>query len=250
GRLLGQFSALQSFSSDGVPHLTARSLISDVAQHDALSFAARRKGDPDDFIHAFEGATKMEKWVMPVSCHMFVYILKDAARIWWNSLPKGVVLNYEDLKRRFRTYFNQQKKQTKTHFVVNGIKRKEGESVRAFTTRYTDETAQISKLNEKQRIAGFVHGVKIYPQNSQKATMDSWTKYTPGYKQKKWLPKADLSSSWTTTQEKSPKKEGHGKGQEGRTEKDETIAVPTKKLPPESYRASPKLLEKSWPPKK
>ncbi|GKD12505.1 hypothetical protein Tco_1196912, partial [Tanacetum coccineum] len=36
GRLLGQFSALQSFSSDGVPHLTAQSLISDVAQHNAL----------------------------------------------------------------------------------------------------------------------------------------------------------------------------------------------------------------------
>ncbi|GKB24368.1 hypothetical protein Tco_0863769 [Tanacetum coccineum] len=57
-------------------------------------------GNPDDFIHAFEGATKMEKWVMPVSCHVFVYILKDAARVWWNSLPKGVVLNYKDLKRR------------------------------------------------------------------------------------------------------------------------------------------------------
>ncbi|GJR39011.1 hypothetical protein Tco_1214695 [Tanacetum coccineum] len=60
------------------------------------------KGDPDDFIHAFEWATKMEKWVMPVSCHMFVYILKDAARVWWNSLPKGVVSNYKDLKKSFR----------------------------------------------------------------------------------------------------------------------------------------------------
>ncbi|GKA39040.1 hypothetical protein Tco_0731591 [Tanacetum coccineum] len=58
------------------------------------------KGDPDDFIHAFEGATKMEKWVMPVSGHMFVYKLEDAARVWWNNLPKGVVSNYEDLKRR------------------------------------------------------------------------------------------------------------------------------------------------------
>ncbi|GJV65162.1 hypothetical protein Tco_1475990 [Tanacetum coccineum] len=87
------------------------------------------KGDPDDFINAFKGATKMEKWVMLVSCHMFVYILKDVAWVWWNSLPKGVVSNYEDLKRRFQTYFNQQKKQTKSHLAVNGIKRKEGESV-------------------------------------------------------------------------------------------------------------------------
>ncbi|GJR68987.1 hypothetical protein Tco_0015052 [Tanacetum coccineum] len=42
----------------------------------------------------------MEKWVISVSCHMFIYILKDAARVWWNSLPKGVVSNYKDLKKR------------------------------------------------------------------------------------------------------------------------------------------------------
>nr|GEU73095.1 reverse transcriptase domain-containing protein [Tanacetum cinerariifolium] len=111
------------------------------------------KGDLDDFIHAFEGTIKMEKQVMLVSCHMFVYILNDAARAWWNSLPKRVVLNYEDLKKRFRTYFSQRKKQTKSHLAVNGFKIRKGESVRAFITRYTDEIAQISKLNKNQRIA-------------------------------------------------------------------------------------------------
>ncbi|GKC55723.1 hypothetical protein Tco_1083321 [Tanacetum coccineum] len=38
---------------------------------------------------------------------------------------------------------------------------KEGESVQAFITRYTDETSQITRLNEDQRIVGFIHGVKI-----------------------------------------------------------------------------------------
>ncbi|GJR64887.1 reverse transcriptase domain-containing protein [Tanacetum coccineum] len=104
---------------------------------------------------------KMEKWTMPVTYHMFVYILKDAARIWWNSLSKGVVENYEDLKRRFKTHFKQEKKQTKTYLAINSIRRREGESVRAFITLYTDETAQINKLNEDQRIAGFIHKVKI-----------------------------------------------------------------------------------------
>ncbi|GJU05328.1 reverse transcriptase domain-containing protein [Tanacetum coccineum] len=103
----------------------------------------------------------MEKWAMSVTCHMFVYLLKDAARVWWNSLLKGVVTSYEDLKKSFWTHFKQQKKQTKTHLSINDIKRREGESVRAFITRYTDETTQVARLNEDQRIAGFVHGVKI-----------------------------------------------------------------------------------------
>ncbi|GJV30816.1 hypothetical protein Tco_1391216 [Tanacetum coccineum] len=68
------------------------------------------KGDPDNFIHIFKGAMRMEKWAMSVTCHMFVYILKDVARVWWNNFPKGIVVNYEDLKKRFRTHFKQQKK--------------------------------------------------------------------------------------------------------------------------------------------
>nr|GEV02628.1 hypothetical protein [Tanacetum cinerariifolium] len=43
------------------------------------------KGDPDNFLHLFEGAIRMQKWLMPVACHMFTYTLKDSARIWWNS---------------------------------------------------------------------------------------------------------------------------------------------------------------------
>ncbi|GKG34905.1 hypothetical protein Tco_0437601, partial [Tanacetum coccineum] len=45
------------------------------------------KGDPDNFIHVFEGAMRMEKWEMPVTCHTFICILKDLARVWWNGLP-------------------------------------------------------------------------------------------------------------------------------------------------------------------
>ncbi|GJZ73578.1 hypothetical protein Tco_0637724 [Tanacetum coccineum] len=43
------------------------------------------KGDPDNFLHLIEGAIQMQKWLMPVACHMFTYTLKDSARIWWNG---------------------------------------------------------------------------------------------------------------------------------------------------------------------
>ncbi|GJR53227.1 hypothetical protein Tco_1403748 [Tanacetum coccineum] len=37
------------------------------------------KGDPDNFLHLFEGAIRMQKWLMPIACHMFTYTLKDSA---------------------------------------------------------------------------------------------------------------------------------------------------------------------------
>ncbi|GJT78300.1 hypothetical protein Tco_1045025 [Tanacetum coccineum] len=85
------------------------------------------KGDPDNFLHLFEGAFRMQKWLMPIACHMFAYTLKDSARIWWNSQKTSSILNYEDLKAKFR---------------------------------YTDDTLQILGLHEEQRISGFVHGLR------------------------------------------------------------------------------------------
>ncbi|GKC75637.1 reverse transcriptase domain-containing protein, partial [Tanacetum coccineum] len=93
------------------------------------------KGDPDNFLHLFEGAIRMQKWLMPVACHMFTYTLKDSARIWWNSQKAGSILNYKDLKAKFRSHFSQQKRFIKTHLAIHNIKQREGESVRAFATR-------------------------------------------------------------------------------------------------------------------
>ncbi|GJR83354.1 reverse transcriptase domain-containing protein [Tanacetum coccineum] len=109
------------------------------------------KGDPYNFLHLFKGAIRMQKWLMPVACQ---YTLKDFARIWWNSQKTGRILNYEDLKAKFRSHFSQQNKFTKTHLAVHNIKQREGESTRAFITRYRDDTLQILGLHEEQRISG------------------------------------------------------------------------------------------------
>ncbi|GJX39236.1 hypothetical protein Tco_0252539 [Tanacetum coccineum] len=119
-----------------------------------------RKGDPDNYLHLFEGAIRMQKCEMPVTCHMFTYTLKYFARIWWNGQKAGSILNYEDLKAKFWSHVSQYKKFTKTHLAVHNIKQKEGESTRAFVTRYTDDTLLILGLHEEQCIFGFVHGLK------------------------------------------------------------------------------------------
>ncbi|GJX69133.1 reverse transcriptase domain-containing protein, partial [Tanacetum coccineum] len=107
------------------------------------------KGDMDNFLHLFKGAIQMQRWLMPVACHMFTYTLKDSARIWWNSQKAGSILDYEDLKEKFQSHFSEQKKFTKTHLAVHNIKQREEESTQAFITRYTDDTLQILGLMEK-----------------------------------------------------------------------------------------------------
>ncbi|GJX68381.1 reverse transcriptase domain-containing protein [Tanacetum coccineum] len=113
------------------------------------------KGDLDNFLHLFEGVIRMQKWLMHVACHMLTYTLKDSARIWWNSQKAGYILNYEDLKAKFRSHFSQQKRFTKMHFPVHSIKQREGESVRAFATR-----SQIEEAMRSGQLSHLVKGIK------------------------------------------------------------------------------------------
>nr|GEW04943.1 reverse transcriptase domain-containing protein [Tanacetum cinerariifolium] len=53
-----------------------------------------RKGDPDNFLHLFEGAIRIHGWLMSVASHMFTYTLKNSARIWWNSQKAGRVAKW------------------------------------------------------------------------------------------------------------------------------------------------------------
>nr|GEV18178.1 reverse transcriptase domain-containing protein [Tanacetum cinerariifolium] len=110
------------------------------------------KGDPENFLHLFKGAIRMQKWLMPIACHMFTYALKDSARIWWISQKTCIILNYEDVKAKFRSHFSQHKKFTKTHLAVLNIKKREDERTRAFITRYTDNTLQILGLYKEQHM--------------------------------------------------------------------------------------------------
>nr|GEY32372.1 hypothetical protein [Tanacetum cinerariifolium] len=72
----------------------------------------------------------MQKWVMPVACHMFTYTLRDSARIWWNGQKPSSIVNLDDLKAKFRSHFSQQKKFTRTHLTVHNIKQRDNKSTR------------------------------------------------------------------------------------------------------------------------
>nr|GEV65090.1 reverse transcriptase domain-containing protein [Tanacetum cinerariifolium] len=84
------------------------------------------KGDPDNYLYLFEGAIHMQKWTMPIACHMFTYTLMDSARIWWNGQK-----------------------------AVHNIKQREGKSTRDFVTRslveflFTDLPTTYKGLMEK-----------------------------------------------------------------------------------------------------
>ncbi|GKD98476.1 hypothetical protein Tco_1382373 [Tanacetum coccineum] len=67
------------------------------------------KGDPDNFLHLFEGDIRIQKWLMPVACHMFTYTLKDSARIWWNNQRADFGLAQRPTNLQFYSWFKDKK---------------------------------------------------------------------------------------------------------------------------------------------
>jgi len=117
-------------------------------------------GDPNDHLGVFVSAGGIERWTMPVWCHMFVQTLIGAARTWFDSLPEGEIDNFEALIDKFMKHFSQQKRHLKGKSEIHNIRRRDGERVEEFIVRYNKESLQIKGAGEDLRVSGFIHGVR------------------------------------------------------------------------------------------
>ncbi|KAI3756292.1 hypothetical protein L1987_56112 [Smallanthus sonchifolius] len=116
--------------------------------------------DPDDHINVFISAGGVERWALHEWCHMFVQTLVGTARLWYDSLPIGRIDSFDEFVEKFMQQFNQQKRHTKDKTEILHIRRRDGESVEDFITRYNKESLQIAGAGEDLMIAGFIQGIR------------------------------------------------------------------------------------------
>lgn len=119
-------------------------------------------GDPEDHLKIFCTAAKVERWAMPVWCHMFNSTLMGYARMWFDELPPESVDSFEDIRRSFLSYFLQQKKYAKDPVEIHHIKQREWESTVAFMERFKAESMHVRGAPECMRISG-VHARHYQP---------------------------------------------------------------------------------------
>nr|GEV53781.1 reverse transcriptase domain-containing protein [Tanacetum cinerariifolium] len=95
-------------------------------------------GDPEDHVKIFQAATQVERWPMPMWCHMFNSTLIETAKVWFDELPPESINGYKDLKAAFLAYFMQQKKYIKDPVEIHNIKQRErdGETIEDFIERF------------------------------------------------------------------------------------------------------------------
>nr|GEU85982.1 reverse transcriptase domain-containing protein [Tanacetum cinerariifolium] len=97
-------------------------------------------GDPEDHLKFFQAAVHVERWAMPMWCHMFNFTLIGTARVWFEELPPKSIDGYKDLKAAFLAYFMQQKKYVKDPVEIHNVKQRYRETVEDFIERFKVET--------------------------------------------------------------------------------------------------------------
>ncbi|GKE30427.1 reverse transcriptase domain-containing protein [Tanacetum coccineum] len=116
-------------------------------------------GDLEDHVKKFQTAAQVERWAMPMWCHMFNSTLIRTARVWFDKLPSESIDGYKDLKAEFLAYFMQQKKYVKDPVKIHNIKQRDGETIDDFMERFKVETGCMKGAPECMRIFEFMHRV-------------------------------------------------------------------------------------------
>ncbi|GKA99975.1 reverse transcriptase domain-containing protein [Tanacetum coccineum] len=110
-------------------------------------------GDSEDHLKIFQTAAKIERWAMPMWCHMFNSTLIGSAKVWFDKLPPESIDSYEILQKAFLGNFSQQKKYIKDLVDIHHIKQREGESTKAFMERFKAESMHVNGAPECMRIS-------------------------------------------------------------------------------------------------
>ncbi|GKB88688.1 reverse transcriptase domain-containing protein [Tanacetum coccineum] len=116
-------------------------------------------GDPEDHLKIFQTAAKIERWAVPIWCHMFNSTLIGTARFWFDKLPSESIDSYEILQKAFIGNFSQQKKYIKDPVKIHHIKQREGELTEAFVERFKAKSMHVNGGLKWMRISRFMHGI-------------------------------------------------------------------------------------------
>ena len=94
-----------------------------------------------------------------VICRAFLTTLKGAAKVWFNKIPPGTIVDIKQLSKSFVCHFiGGQKHKKPTSHLLN-IQQAEGELLRQYVTRFNKELLQVDKAEDQVILKTFQAGL-------------------------------------------------------------------------------------------
>ena len=116
--------------------------------------------DPQDHLNTFKTTLGLQQPPNEILCRSFPTTLKGTAREWFTKLPTSSVDSFEQLSNAFLRHFieRQRPKRPADHLLT--IRQGEKETLRSYMKRFTRETLEVDKANDKVQLMSFKAGLR------------------------------------------------------------------------------------------
>ncbi|XP_050243783.1 uncharacterized protein LOC126692279 [Quercus robur] len=116
--------------------------------------------DPQDHLNTFKTTLGLQQPPDEILCRSFPTTLKGATREWFTKLPTSSVDNFKQLSNAFLRHFigGQRPKRPTDHLLT--IRQGEKETLRSYVKRFTRETLEVDKTDDKVQLTTFKAGLR------------------------------------------------------------------------------------------
>ena len=105
--------------------------------------------DPQDHLNTFKTMLGLQQPPDEILCRSCLTTLKAAAREWFTKLPTSSIDNFEQLSSAFLCHFIRGQRPKRPADYLLTIKQGEKETLRSYVKRFTCETLEVDKADEK-----------------------------------------------------------------------------------------------------
>ena len=116
--------------------------------------------DPLDHLNTFKTILGLQQPPDEILYRSFPTTLKGATREWFTKLPTSSINSFEQLSNAFLRHFvgEQRPKRPADHLLT--IRQREKETLRSYMKRFTWETLEVDKTDDKVQLTTFKVGLK------------------------------------------------------------------------------------------
>ncbi|CAA0837914.1 Polynucleotidyl transferase- ribonuclease H-like superfamily protein, partial [Striga hermonthica] len=119
--------------------------------------------DPSRHVRTFENMVVLHGYTDPVSCRAFLSTLRGGALDWFQQLPPGSIVDFEDFAEKLTNQYSSAVAQEKTYLTLMAMRQGEKESLRKYVARYNQACLEIPSTVDEVKMGGLIRSLRAGP---------------------------------------------------------------------------------------
>ncbi|CAA0832647.1 Unknown protein, partial [Striga hermonthica] len=119
--------------------------------------------DPSRHVRTFENMAVLHGYTDSVSCRAFLSTLRGEALDWFQQLPPGSIVDFEDFAEKLTNQYSSAVAQEKTYLTLMAMRQGEKESLHKYVARYNQACLEIPSAVDEVKSGGLIRSLRAGP---------------------------------------------------------------------------------------